>query len=177
MTQKSLMQRRCWKRRDRAAESGTFNITNLQLAKCRFGMQFNRVNDVGRSFPRSIRAGGCVARMTDARLDILNRWLRSDFRSRSGDSHASPAALIGKRGRRDTCVDGAMRYRYAATRKLNERTGALLNGYTRRENADARVGRRHDKGEMAHTSLGTHDARPGWSSVKRRNAGRVPVGL
>ncbi|MEO8652227.1 MAG: hypothetical protein ABI391_07975, partial [Hyphomicrobiaceae bacterium] len=40
MTQMILKQTRCWKRRAKAIESGTMNITNLQLAKCRFGMQF-----------------------------------------------------------------------------------------------------------------------------------------
>jgi hypothetical protein len=40
MTQTILKQSHCWKRRAKAIESGTMNITNLQLAKCRFGMQF-----------------------------------------------------------------------------------------------------------------------------------------
>ena len=40
MTQAMLKQSRCWKRRAQAIESGTINITNLQLAKCWFGMQF-----------------------------------------------------------------------------------------------------------------------------------------
>jgi hypothetical protein len=40
MTQAILKKMRCWKRRSQAIESGTLNITNLQLAKCRFGMQF-----------------------------------------------------------------------------------------------------------------------------------------
>jgi hypothetical protein len=43
MTQAILKQSRCWKRRAQAIESGTMNITNLQLAKCRFGMQFVQV--------------------------------------------------------------------------------------------------------------------------------------
>jgi hypothetical protein len=40
MTQAILKRPHCWKRRAKAIESGTMNITNLQLAKCQFGMQF-----------------------------------------------------------------------------------------------------------------------------------------